>query len=55
MLTHDDLKENVKYWAVCSDGKKREAAFVNKYIPGGVVFCVYPDYVTIFGYELVEG
>lgn len=55
MLKFEELKENVKYYAVCSDGKRREAAYVNNYVPGGVVFCVHPDYVDIIGYELMEG
>lgn len=54
-LEKSDLRDGVKYWAICTDGKRREAAYVNNYVPGGVVFCVHPDSVDIIGFELMEG
>lgn len=49
-----DLREGVEYWAICTDGQRRDASFVDRYVPGGVVFCVYPDSVNIIGYEVKE-
>lgn len=54
MLTFDELREGVKYWAICTDGKRRRASCVNDYYPGGCVFCCYPHGVDIIGYEVRE-
>ena len=45
-LSFNELKENTKYIATDKDGRKYEATYVNKYAPGGVVFCVYPSYTS---------
>lgn len=43
-MVKQELKENVNYIATDKDGNKYPASYVNKYVPGGVVFCVYPAY-----------
>lgn len=41
------------YFAIGDNGKAYSAAYVNKYIPGGVFYFCIPGSVKILGYEPV--
>lgn len=55
MLKFKDLKDNKNYIAIGSDGKEYNGTFINKYFPGGVFFCCYPQNVELIGFIEKEG
>ena len=55
MLKFEDLKHNKNYIAIGDNGKEYQGTFVDKYFPGGVFFCCYPQGVKLIGYKEVEG
>lgn len=55
MLKFEELKDNQEYIAVGSNGREYKGTYVNKYLPGGVFFCCYPQNVELIGFIEKEG